>query len=67
MAEKTAVELALSSISWQLKRIADSLEGIDTTSEATVHPTVYINPGKGTGKLQDMLNKINGLNGDNND
>jgi len=26
MAEKTAVELALNSISWQLKRIADSLE-----------------------------------------
>jgi len=69
MAEKTAVELALSSISWQLKRIADSLEGIDTTSEATVHPTVYINPrlDKGTSKLQDMLNKLNGLNGDNND
>jgi hypothetical protein len=69
MAEKTAVELALSSISWQLKRIADSLEGIDTTLEATVHPTVYINPrpNKGTSKIQEMLNKLNGLKGDGSD
>jgi hypothetical protein len=69
MAEKTAVELALSSISWQLKRIADSLEGIDTTLEATVHPTVYINPSldKGTNKIQAMLNKLNGLKGDGSD
>ena len=68
MAEKTAVELALSSISWQLKRIADSLEGIDTTLEATVHPTVYINPNldKGTSKIQEMLKTLKGLKGDDN-
>ena len=29
MAEKTVIELALNSISWQLKRIADSLEEIE--------------------------------------
>jgi uncharacterized alpha-E superfamily protein len=29
MAEKTPVELALNSISWQLKRIADSLEELE--------------------------------------
>lgn len=34
MAEKTEVELALNSISWQLKRIADSLESI----EDIIHP-----------------------------
>lgn len=31
MAKKTEIELALNSISWQLKRIADSLEEIETT------------------------------------
>lgn len=29
MAEKTPVEMSLNSISWQLKRIADSLEEIE--------------------------------------
>ena len=38
MAEKTAVEMALNSISWQLKRIADSLEEQGNKAPVVNHP-----------------------------
>jgi len=43
LAEKTVIELALNSISWQLKRIADSLEEIEDM-KFNEQPAKYIQP-----------------------
>lgn len=59
--EKTEIESALSSISWQLKRIADSLETIEDRivispkleTKVDFNPTTY-----GESKLKKMLDEL---------
>lgn len=62
MAEKTAVELALNSISWQLKRIADSLEEIEDmkfNEQRAKHAQAQINhPGSTLAEIQARLKTV---------
>lgn len=54
MKNKTDIELALSSISWQLKRIADSLENIEDGNLITQ----IRNKPKDPSKLKQMLEEL---------
>jgi hypothetical protein len=62
MAEKTAVELALNSISWQLKRIADSLEELEdmkVNEQRAKHAPPKVNhPGSTLVEIQARLKAV---------
>lgn len=60
--EKTEIEAALSSISWQLKRIADSLEAIEDNMTPLRIPTLDNLPRKDitSNKLKEMLSGLKG-------